>query len=395
MISKLLALLVLFPAVGFSAPTPLLSVPMNESAPEVFSVNQTKKCSFEGVNEVIQPNLDVPKEVKDNVVTGTLNEVQKKINLKIENQKIQKDKISFNLSGSKNLTFEFSYKDSNNVEKCKLQKFVIFDEERHEMDTINIDYDDSLDPPVVKKIIIKDATGRVVEKVFPMEMKGQIAAYEFLAGPVFNIHSNYRNNNQKRFERTHPVVKPIPGFLFRYGPLFLNREGLGTLAYHTGDLNVLVMAVLKGEAHESGGLRERRERIFAGSTLQYKFVNLTYYQDYFSNNGMNLKLNFAPSYRPLLKWKISPQVYAQYWDDRYVDYYFGVKSSESSSGLPVYKGNSTMNYGSVVEVHHYDERWTYITAVGAKFFGKEVYNSPTMAKKHEVRLILSALYKIF
>lgn len=395
MIIRLVLVLVLFPFAVQAAFIPLLSIPMKDSAPEVFSVDLKKKCSFEGVTEVRQPNLDVPAEKNDNIVTGTLNEVQKNINLKLENQKIDKDKITFNLSGSKNLLFEFTFSKASNLDNCKLQKFVQFDEERHEMDSITVDYDDSLDPPVVKKIVIKDITGRIVEKVFPIEMKGQIAAYEFLAGPLFNIHNNFRNKNQKTFERTHPVVKPIPGFLFRYGPIFFNRDGFGTLAYHTGDLSVLVMAVLKGEAYESGGLHERKERIFAGSTLQFKDVNLTYYQDYFSNNGMNLKLNYAPSYRPLLKWKISPQVYAQYWDEKYVEYYFGVKPSESASGLPVFKGESTLNYGSVLEVHHFDDRWTYISVLGAKFFGKEVYNSPTMTKKHEIRLILGALYKIF
>lgn len=384
---KITILLLIFSSNLYAASQNLLELPLNDNTTEVYSVELKDPCSFKGVNEIIIPKLVVP---KDNIITDTLDNVQRKINWSIYKQTITPEKISFNLKGAENVLFEFSFFN------CELKREVTFNNKKHIMNSIDIEYDNTLSPPVVKNFILRDAGKNEIESFSPMQLDGQIASHELVLGPIVNIHTNIRLNNQKTFERTHPVVKPVPGFMFRYGPLFLNREGAGTLAYSKNDFTVLFLAILDGEAYEAGGMRERKEGIYLGTTVKYNLVELSFFNDFFDERGYNFKLNFAPSFHYLTKWKFTPQAYVQYWDDKYVDYYFGVNPAETqATGLKTYNGRHTLNYGTLFEVNHFVDKWTYLGIVGAKFYGKEVYTSPTVVKKNELRLILGVLYKIF
>ena len=366
----------------------LLSVPLNDGGKHYFAVDLVEKCNFKGVNEILSP--DIIEEDGGNVVVDKLNQVQKKIALEIEEQTITPELITFILKGSQNVKFEYSFQD------CKLQKVINFNEKKYVMDTLDIDYDNALGSPVVQKINIMNADKKIIETLYPSQLQKQIASYEFIFGPVVNAYTNIRYTNQKTFLKNHPVIKPIPGFLFRYGPLFLNRDGLGSLLYTSGDFTALLIGVLKGEALIAPGLSERKQSLFLGGIFKYSFLEFTIYNDFFKDKGYNAKLNFTKSFHHFLKWKTTPSAYVQYFDDKYVDYYFGVTKPESiTSGLRAYEGKHTLNYGINFEVNYMIDRWTVIANIGEKWYGSSVHSSPTVVKKNETRGVLGILYKLF
>lgn len=379
--------MLILPIATQAASVNLLVLPLSDKTTEVYSVDQKDPCSFKGVTEIIIPKIEEPTE---NIVTDSLDKVQKKINWSINKKSITPEKIWFNLNGAENVTFSFQYVD------CKLKKEVTFNDKTYSHDSIQIEYDNTLSPPVVKNFILIDANKKETERFSPMQLDGQIASHEFIIGPVVNIRTNIRLNNEKTFMRNNPVIEPVPGFMFRYGPLFLNRDGAGSLAFNKDKLTVLVVASIKGEDYEAKGMRERKDGVFLGATLKYNLVEFSYANDFFKDRGYNLKLNIAPTFHQLTKWKFSPQAYVQYWDNQYMDYYFGVNQQESlATGLRTYKGKHTLNYGTTFEVNHFIEKWVLLGVIGAKFYGDEVYTSPTVVKKSEMRLILGVLYKIF
>ena len=96
-----------------------------------------------------------------------------------------------------------------------------------------------------------------------------------------------------------------------------------------------------------------------------------------------------------MKWKFSPQAFIQYWNKSYVDYYFGVKPQEANSKWEIYQGTPTINYGGLIEVSHFVKRWTFVINTGVKFYGKEVYSSPTVSKEKEFKVIATIMYKVF
>ena len=385
------AFLMVLPAIVRSEALTLLEIPMNNGTQFSYVVDLKKSCSFDGVEEIYIPEM--AKMEEDRTIVEKITDIQKKMNLVIDENEIDHERITFSIKGAKNLYFEFFFRQGD----CKLIKVLHYNEKQFNMSAINIDYSTILKFPVLEKVTIKNENN-VEEDLFlyPWALRGQMSLYELNIGPALNVHTNIRLNSKKKFEKSNPVVEPIPAFFFRYGPLFLNKNGMGSLLFTSNGFSILGMGLLEGEPYAGEGLLEREQGIFLGTILKYKMFELTYYNDFFDEKGYNIKLNLAPEFYYRLSWKFSPQAFIQYWDNNYVDYYFGVKPEESaSSGFKHYKGSRTLNYGTMFEVMHFRDRWTFVGDVGVKVYGKEVFNSPTVSRSKELRFITSVLYKFF
>lgn len=373
----------------------LLDIPLADETFFTYSVDVKEECSFKDVSEIHVSSFDSGK--KQNIFLDKIDYFQKKLNLSIDEKEINPERIIFSLKGSTNISFEFFFKKSDTTPSCNLVKVIHINDKKFNIDHIEIDYSSALFSPVVQKYIVKNEETQDSEiYIYPWQLRGQISMYELNIGPALNIHSNIRLNNRNTFERNDPVIQPVPAFFFRYGPFFINKNGMGSLLFHYRDFSLLGMGLLEGEPYKTPGLHERKQGAYAGGILKYNFLELSYYNDFFDNKGYNLKLNIAPEFYYRVSWKISPQLFLQYWDNDYVDYYFGVKPNEVfPSGLREYKGTHTLNYGGMFEVMHFVKDWTFVGSAGVKLYGNEVKDSPTVVKKSELRLILSVLYKVF
>lgn len=372
----------------------LLEVPFSDKTGHVYSIDLKDKCSFKDVSDIIVPSFEDAQ--KTNILLSKINFYQRKLNLEIDKKEIEDDKITFSLTGSQNLYFEFSFKKDEKSKSCQLVKAVHFNNKSYDLDHIDIEYSHALVSPVVQRIILKNPDDKKADEyLYPWQLKGQLSAYELNLGAALFVHSNIRFKNTNLFEKNDPVVQPIPAFFFRYGPVFLNKNGFGSLLYHSGEFSLLGMALLEGEPYKAAGLMERDQGVYAGTILKYNFIELTWYNDFIHNKGYNLKLNLAPEFYYRLAWKFSPQIFAQYWDKNYVDYYFGVKPSEASSGMRTFNGNATLNYGAMFQVMHFVKKWTFVVDAGVKVYGNEVNSSPTVIRSKEFRFITSVLYKVF
>ncbi|MBY0412510.1 MAG: MipA/OmpV family protein [Bdellovibrionales bacterium] len=387
-------LLFIFPEASRSEILNLIDLPLGDETFFSYSVNLPNDCSFHGVQKIEISNFDSVK--KKNFILDKINSVQKKLNFSIDEEEIDDDRIVFSLKGSTNLSFEFFLKKSETTPSCNLVKVAHINDKKFNMDHIEIEYKSALFSPVIQKIIIKDENNQDSDiYIYPWQLRGQISVYELNIGPAVNIHSNIRYKNKNLFEKDDPAMAPVPAFFFRYGPFFINKNGMGSLLYHKEDFSLLGMGLLEGEPYKNAGLKEREQGIFAGFIAKYNNLELTYYNAFFDEKGYNLKLNLAPEFYYRISWKITPQLFVQYWDNNYVDYYFGVTSEETVSSLKSYKGSHTINYGGMLEIMHFVKKWTILGSAGVKVYGKEVQSSPTVVKKNELRLILSVLYKVF
>lgn len=372
----------------------LLAIPMGDGTSFNYTIDLQEKCSFQGVTDISVPSFEQSKKI--NFVLDKLSFFQKKLNLEIDKKEIMPERITFSLKGARNLYYEFFFRASENPSSCNLVRVLHFNNNTYNLERIQIDYNTILKSPVVEKIIIKNGNGKNQDLyLYPWQLRGQMSAYEFNIGPAVNIHTNIRLNNLNKFQKNNPVVEPIPGFFFRYGPFFLNKNGMGSLLYNHGDFSILGMGILEGEPYRAQGLHEREEGVYMGSILKYDAVEFTYYNDFFKNKGYNLKLNVAPEYFYRLSWKFSPQLYVQYWNRAYVEYYYGIKPEEISSTWKYFRGSPTINYGTLLEVNHFVKKWTFVVRTGIKFYGKEVYASPTVTRQNEISFIATIMYKVF
>lgn len=375
-------------------PVTLMAIPLGDGTSFDYTVDLKEPCSFQGVTEISYPSFEQSQKI--NFLLDKLSFFQKKLNLDIDKKEITPERITFSLKGSRNLYYEFFFKNAEKSPGCNLVKVLHFNNKTYNLEHIKVDYNTILKSPVVEKIIIHDDNDAEEDLyLYPWQLRGQMSAYELNIGPAVNIHTNIRLNNLDKYQKNNPVVEPIPAFFFRYGPFFINKNGIGSLLYNSGDFSVLGMGLLEGEPYRAQGLYAREQGAFLGSILKYDYVELTYYNDFLQNKGYNLKLNLAPEFFYRLSWKFSPQAFIQYWNRSYVEYYFGVKPEEVSSQWKYYRGSPTINYGTMFEVNHFVKKWTFAVSTGVKFYGKEVYSSPTVTRQNEVRFIATIMYKVF
>jgi len=393
---KLFSLIFLFTIVFFQKADgkiiKLLELPSGLGGWLTYTIDAPFECSFEGVKEVSLP--DFLQEPQDNVVLDKINFFQRKLNLEIHKLDITKEKISFEITGAKNITFVFTYDKKND---CKIVREVVLNKKTYKADKIEVEYSNFLLTPVLEKMTFRtDGDSKQDLLLYPWALRGQLSTYELILGPAFNVHSNIRKDNQINFQTTDPVIEPIPGVFFRYGPFFINQDGMGSLVFNWKDISILALAIIEGEPYKSTGLDVRNRGVFLGTVAKLDMLQIIYYRDFFTQKGANLKATLAPEFYPALDWRLSPQFSIQYWNKDYVKYYYGVKPSESSSsGLPVYDPGYTINGIFMFEALHYVGKWTFVNSLGMKFYGKEVYESPTVVRKNEVRFITSVLYKVF
>lgn len=376
-------------------PVVLLSLPLGDNTDITYSIVPKKECSFEGVDQVI--TAPITQTNNRSLIVDLASYLQKKINLEIDKQEITSEHITFSLKGSQNLFFEFFYKQSETTPSCQLIKALHFNDKVYNLGQVKIDYSTALTSAVVERIQILDEENKDLNLfIYPWQLKGQMSFYEFNVGPALNVHTNIRVKDQKTFQKKDPVIEPMPAFFFRYGPLFLNKNGLGSLLFHYKDVSLIGMGLLEGEPYQGPGLKNRSMGLFFGSILKFNLFELTFYNDFFKDKGYVLKANLAPEFRYRLAWKFSPQIFLQFWDKEYVRYYYGVKPEEAArSPFAEYKPSYTFNYGAMLETNYFVDRWTYVFATGVKMYGKEVFQSPTVDKQQEWRFIFSVLYKVF
>ena len=144
------------------------------------------------------------------------------------------------------------------------------------------------------------------------------------------------------------------------------------------------MAIIEGEPYEAADFNERKQGIYLGSIVKFNLLELIYYNDFFKEKGYHFKLNLAPEFYFNTDLKFKPQVFIQYWDKKYVDYYFGLSPNQL---------NQAVNYGTVFEIVHFKGRWTYLINLVVKFYGREVFSSPSVVRSNEIQLVTSLLYK--
>lgn len=356
----------------------MLVLPLSDGTSFIYSVDLQKPCSFYGIHEVNTTKLKLGN--RNNWFIESVNLLQNRINFKIVDLKLNPDLIEFSLSGATNLEFKFIM----NQKKCKLEKILIFNDKVYSLDEIYIEYSTSFFSPVINKIIIKNNGIDTNLLLYPWALQGMISTYELNAGIAVKTYSNIRKSPLVINPNSNIKVDILPALIFRYGPMFLSKDGIGSLLFNSGEFSLIGMGIIEGEPYEAHGFDERTKGFYLGTIVKFNLLELIYYNDFFEDKGHNFKVNLAPEFYFNTDLKFKPQIFVQYWDPKYVDYYFGLGPK---------KLNRAVNYGAVFEIMHFKGRWTYLLNLGLKMYGREVYTSPSVVRNNEIQVVTSLLYK--
>lgn len=315
----------------------------------------------------------------------------------IDHQEVTKGQFSFYLNSLKDLRFDITLKKVGR--KCVVSKKVQFENLNYEIDSLRIHYHYRLAFPTLNFIEFFNKSVSPLKPVLTIEnyqARGYFPFYELKLGGAMFVHTNIRPNDKRAYHRQNPIYLPRPTFMVRYGPLFLNNDGLGSLLLPLEHFTLLAAFILEGEPYEADGLRERKQSIYFGPLIKSHFLEIHYYREIWDEHGGEvLKISLAPEFNFLSNYTFNPRVFYQLWDNRYVDYYFGVNRAEAEVVGSTYKGTQTENYGLEFRNTLKYKKFEYVLSAGMKFYGSSVTNSPITIKDYEYQFLAGFLYNFF
>lgn len=215
------------------------------------------------------------------------------------------------------------------------------------------------------------------------------------AGLVFK--KNQRQGNTYEDMDKKYFVKPIPVVQASYGRFSLGIQGISVLAYGNRMTNVSAFVKRDGDRYHGLGMIPRKDSVFVGATA--KFFNYGFSLSHDINGrskGYIATANYAKLF-PISETLVLRGALSLDWlDDKYAEYYYGVRSNEATSSRREYHLNNYFLPGvSLMPIIKLSERSSIVTVFSMKILPKDVSNSPTMiGKRLDFGGIVSYSYKL-
>ena len=212
------------------------------------------------------------------------------------------------------------------------------------------------------------------------------------------MQENIRRNNKKWWFKDDPRYQPIPLFLLRFGPWFVDRNGAGMGVIYTDNIRLLGVITYRGEPYKTRGIAERKRSFYAGGIFKFYAFEFKYYQDLEGiSKGNILKAYYAPRFGQEKEgYYFTPRLYAEHWNNKYTNYYFGVPNHEATAaGMRNYEAKRAINWGYELRNVWQYGTFRYFASAGMKYYDKTVRNSPTVVKGNEYLFFVGLLWKVY
>lgn len=153
-----------------------------------------------------------------------------------------------------------------------------------------------------------------------------------------------------------------------------------------------------GDSPYLAGMDQRKSSLWGGLGVDWKTpvakVGAEWVAD-LSGNSKGQKLQVRIDRR--FQWEslgITPRIQAQWMDAKYVDYYFGVRESEVSTGRPAYVGAAAMAIEAGLRLdYQLTKHNTVFMDLGATALPDEIKKSPIVGRNNTSRVTLGYLYR--
>lgn len=208
---------------------------------------------------------------------------------------------------------------------------------------------------------------------------------DVLGVPILSYENEYVNLIGPSLELKVPSTDFGKAHNLKFGLLFNFFRGSG--GYESKDSPYLA------------GMEKRKAGVWAGGKVDWENkvanVRLEWMADVSGNSkGQVFNLNLEHSWMLSQSLTLTPKVGIEWVDSKYVDYYFGVRSSESTAQRQTYVGKATLN-GEIglTGIYQFDQHHSAILDIGVKCLGEEIKNSPLVSASTENSVTLGYLYR--
>ncbi len=183
--------------------------------------------------------------------------------------------------------------------------------------------------------------------------------------------------------------------------------GFGTFSYALNDSNRIHIAVEGGlrfdgyDPDDSSvllGLEERDPTFDMGfsitSTNRWGVTSLSARADVL---GVHKGKELSASYQYPIQsgnWTLIPTLEVDMLSSNIVDYYYGVRSSESTFSRPAYSGDSVTNVSAGLSMQYrLNSNWDLVGGVEYTTLGSEITDSPIIMEDHQSLLFTGLVYR--
>lgn len=174
--------------------------------------------------------------------------------------------------------------------------------------------------------------------------------------------------------------------------------------YEPGALSFRLRARYAGDGYEAddspvlAGMEDRKASLWAGAAVIWKteYANVTgeFLADAMGKSkGTRARLQVDRRFAAG-KFGFTPRLAAEWVDDKYVDYYYGVRQSEATATRAFYEGKATTNIHAGLRVDYTPARHHMLFLdLGASRFGSTVKDSPLVDKPNQTSIALGYVYR--
>jgi len=167
----------------------------------------------------------------------------------------------------------------------------------------------------------------------------------------------------------------------------LRTQFFGTDGYEEDDAPILE------------GMDERKESLLVGAYAKWSNpivdVSAEYLQDVSGESeGSRIKFGVEKSWQAGQHWRFTPSATATWYDDKYVDYYYGVRPAEARIDRPSYVGDATMNFDLGLRTDYmFDQHQSVFVMLEYTALGSEIDDSPLTDRSNETMVLLGYIYR--
>jgi len=147
------------------------------------------------------------------------------------------------------------------------------------------------------------------------------------------------------------------------------------------------------------GMRERKSGFWAGARIEWKTgwvdVSAEALGDASGNSkGKRFNLGVERTWHIGERVVLTPRVTASWNDEKYVDYYYGVRADEARAGRAAYRGASGVNAEvGIRAIYLFDRRHSMFVDLEATRLAKEIKDSPLVDRSTGNRVFVGYLYR--
>lgn len=201
------------------------------------------------------------------------------------------------------------------------------------------------------------------------------------AGVIFK--KNMRSGNTYEDMDKKLLIKPIPTVQASWGRFSLGVQGISFRAIGNPMMNVSAFIKRDGDRYHGLGMIPRKDSVFVGATAKFFNYGFSYSHDINGRSkGSIATANYSKFFPISETFLLRGSLSLDWLDDKYAEYYYGVRSHEVTAQRREYHLNNYFLPGvSVMPIYKLTERSSITTVFSMKLLPKKVSQSPTMTGK--------------